>query len=59
MPSVRALKDMMTPVHPERVTTPVAVLGAYQPQVRSPACSTGAMHTAGLAGLVISAKRCG
>ena len=26
--SMQALKDMMTPLHPERVTTPVAVLGA-------------------------------
>src|SRR5215470_13914428 len=26
--SVQALKDMMSPLHPERVTTPVAVLGA-------------------------------
>jgi pimeloyl-ACP methyl ester carboxylesterase len=35
--SMQALKDMMTPLHPERVTTPVTVLGAENDWLVAPA----------------------
>ena len=47
--SMQALKDMMTPLHPERVTTPVTVLGAEHDWLVAPrkelAATARAYHT--------------
>jgi pimeloyl-ACP methyl ester carboxylesterase len=47
--SVQVLKDMMSPLHPERVTTPVAVLGAVHDWLVAPprelAATARAYHT--------------
>ena len=47
--STQALKDMMSPLHPERVTTPVAVLGAEHDWLVAPpeelAATARAYHT--------------
>jgi len=47
--SMQALKDMMTPLHPERVTTPVTVLGAENDWLVAPpkelAATARAYHT--------------
>ena len=46
---MQALKDMMTPLHPERVTTPVTVLGAENDWLVAPpkelAATARAYHT--------------
>jgi pimeloyl-ACP methyl ester carboxylesterase len=48
--SMQALKDMMTPLHPERVTTPVVVVGAESDWLVAPpkelAATARAYHTA-------------
>jgi len=47
--STQALKDMMSPLHPDRVTTPVAVLGAEHDWLVAPpkdlAATARAFHT--------------